>query len=46
MRTAVLERNAELNGIKADFNSGLIRGYSGTRPTDADMAAVSLAAAP
>lgn len=38
MKTAVLERNAMLDAIKAHFDSGKIRIYSGTRPTDADTA--------
>jgi hypothetical protein len=38
VKTAVLERNAMLDAIKADFNSGFLRIYSGTRPTDADTA--------
>lgn len=27
-----------LNGIRADFNSGILNLYNGTRPTDADTA--------
>lgn len=38
MRTTVLQRNAMLDAIRASYNSGLIRVYSGTRPTDADTA--------
>lgn len=38
MKTAVLRRNEMLDAIRDNFNSGLIRIYSGTRPTDADTA--------
>ena len=38
MRTAVVTRNAALDAIRASFNSGLVRVYSGTRPTNADTA--------
>ncbi len=37
-RVAVAERNAMLDAIRANFNSGFIRIYSGTRPTDSDTA--------
>lgn len=38
MRTAVARRNEMLDAIKDNFNSGKLRVYSGTRPTDADTA--------
>ena len=38
MRTTVVQRNLMLDAIKASYNSGFIRVYSGTRPTDADTA--------
>lgn len=38
MRTAVARRNEMLDSIRDNFNSALIRIYSGTRPTDADTA--------
>lgn len=36
MRTAVARRNEMLDAIANEFNSGFLRIYSGTRPTDAD----------
>ncbi len=38
MRTAVARRNEMLDSIDDNFNSGKLRIYSGTRPTDADTA--------
>ena len=38
MRTTVAVRNAKLAAIQASFNSGKVRIYSGTRPTNADTA--------
>lgn len=38
MRTSLAQRNAMLDAIRASYNSGLIRIYSGTRPTDANTA--------
>ncbi len=38
MRTAVARRNEMLDAYRDDFNSGQLRIYSGTRPTDADTA--------
>lgn len=38
MRTAVAIRQAALAAIIAQFNSGYIRFYNGTRPTNADTA--------
>lgn len=38
MRTAVLRRNEALDAIANNANSGKLRFYSGTRPTDADTA--------
>lgn len=38
MRTTVARRNEMLNTFIANFNSGTLRVYSGTRPTDADTA--------
>jgi hypothetical protein len=38
MKTAVLRRNEMLDSIRDNFNSGKMRIYSGTRPTDADTA--------
>lgn len=37
-RTTVVARNAMLDAIRASFNSGFVRVYSGTRPTNADTA--------
>lgn len=38
MRTAVLRRNEMLDALTNNCNSGKLRLYSGTRPTDADTA--------
>lgn len=38
MRTAVARRNEALDAIANNANSGKLRFYSGTRPTDADTA--------
>lgn len=38
MRTAVARRNEALDAIANEANSGKLRFYSGTRPTDADTA--------
>ncbi len=38
MRTAVARRNEALTSIIDNLNSGYVRLYSGTRPTDADTA--------
>lgn len=38
MRTAVARRNEMLDAISPEANSGKLRIYSGTRPTDADTA--------
>jgi hypothetical protein len=38
MRSTVALRNAKLAAIAASFNSGKLRIYSGTRPTNADTA--------
>ena len=38
MKTAVARRNEMLDSIRDNFNSGKLRIYSGTRPTDADTA--------
>lgn len=38
MRTAVARRNEMLDTFTNNANSGLLRGYTGTRPTDADTA--------
>lgn len=38
MKTAVLRRNEALDAIRDNANSGKLRVYSGTRPTDADTA--------
>lgn len=38
MRIALARRNEALDAIRDDFNSGFLRIYSGTRPTDADTA--------
>jgi hypothetical protein len=38
MRTAVARRNSMLDAIRTALNSGFIRIYSGTRPTDSDTA--------
>jgi hypothetical protein len=37
-RVAVARRNEMLDALTGNFNSGLLRIYSGTRPTDADTA--------
>lgn len=34
----MLERNAKLNAIRADFNSGFLDIYSGSQPADPDTA--------
>lgn len=38
MKLPVLDRNAQLDAIKANYNTGYIRIYSGTKPTDGDTA--------
>lgn len=38
MRTALARRNEMLDAYRDDYNSGRLRVYSGTRPTDADTA--------
>jgi len=38
---SVVARNAKLDAIKASFNSGYLRIYSGTQPTDPDTAIVA-----
>jgi len=38
MRTAVARRNEMLDAIRDNANSGKLRIYSGTRPTDSDTA--------
>lgn len=38
MRLTVARRNEMLTALIDNFNSGKIRGYSGTRPTNADTA--------
>jgi hypothetical protein len=37
-RFSLVRRNAQLDNWKANFNSGLIKIYNGTRPTDVDTA--------
>jgi hypothetical protein len=38
MRKTAASRNTMQDAVKADYNSGYIRVYSGTRPTNADTA--------
>jgi hypothetical protein len=38
MRIALARRNEALDALRDNFNSGLMRIYDGTRPTDADTA--------
>jgi len=38
LKTAVLQRNAMLDAHKTNFNTGLLKLYTGTKPADADTA--------
>lgn len=38
MKTTSLRRNIMLDALRTEFNSGTLKVYSGTRPTDADTA--------